>query len=78
VRIQKCERLRLKEPSREESAAEHITNITDITRRLVRRPVPTVKTVTHKWMAGACAPAMLATASCREAGQFADPRGPRL
>jgi hypothetical protein len=58
----------LKEPRREESAAEHITNITDMKRRPVRRPVPTVETVTHKWMAGACAPAVQAPARRRGAG----------
>ena len=47
ARIQKCERLCLKEPTTEESAAEHITNITDITTRLVRRLAPTPETVTH-------------------------------
>jgi hypothetical protein len=49
ARRQKCERLCLKEPRTEESAAEHTTNITDIT----RRPVPTLETVTHKSMARA-------------------------
>ena len=52
ARPQKCERLCLKEPRTEESAAEHTTNITDIT----KRPVATVETVTHKSMARARAP----------------------
>jgi hypothetical protein len=39
----------LQEPRTEESAAEHTTNITDIT----SKPVPTGETVTHKSMARA-------------------------
>ena len=62
ARAQKCERLCLKEPRTEESAAEHITNITDITRRPVTRPVTTVETVPHnRWVAHARAGSSPAT-----------------